>query len=56
MAELKAKLETDRFLAEIKLLGDSKDEIYTLIIFHKNHKDEMQNLFKEFCKYSGFCR
>ncbi|MGI6424141.1 MAG: V-type ATP synthase subunit I [Tepidanaerobacteraceae bacterium] len=48
MAELKAKLETDRFLAEIKLLGDSKDEIYTIIIFHKNHKDEMQNLFKEF--------
>ena len=46
--ELEEKLEEAGLLAEIKTLGDSQDDVYTLVFYHKIHTEEVQNLFKEF--------
>jgi V/A-type H+-transporting ATPase subunit I len=46
--ELEKKLNEQGLLAEIKTLGESQDDIYTLVIYHKNHREDLQNLFKEF--------
>ena len=46
--ELEKKLDEEGLLAEIKTLGESQDDVYTLVIYHKNHKEDLQNLFKEF--------
>lgn len=47
-AELGEKLDEEGLLAEIKTLGESQDDVYTLVIYHQNHREDLQNLFKEF--------
>lgn len=46
--ELQKSLEEDELLACIKALGENRDDVYTLVIYHKNHKEAVQSLFKEF--------
>ena len=35
-------------MAEIATLGESQDDVYTLVVYHKEHKENMEKLFKEF--------
>jgi V/A-type H+-transporting ATPase subunit I len=46
--ELEKKLDEEGLLAEITTLGESQDDVYALVIYHKNHGEELQSLFKEF--------
>ncbi|HHY71205.1 MAG TPA: V-type ATP synthase subunit I, partial [Thermoanaerobacterales bacterium] len=45
--EFEEKLDEEGLLAGIKTLGESQDDVYTLIFYHKGHSEDMQNLFKE---------
>lgn len=46
--ELEKRLVEDGLLAEIKTLGESQDDVFSLVIYHKNNKGDIENLFKEF--------
>jgi V/A-type H+-transporting ATPase subunit I len=46
--ELENKISQEALLAEITKLSESKDDVYTLLVYHKEHKEEMEKLFKEF--------
>lgn len=47
-AELERVISEGGLLAEITSLGESQDDVYTLLIYHKEHKENMEKLFKEF--------
>lgn len=47
-AELDKRIADEGLLAEITTLGESKDDVYTLVIYHKEHREPMEKLFKEY--------
>ena len=47
-AELDRIITEEGLLAEIATLGESQDDVYTLVVYHKEHKENMEKLFKEF--------
>ncbi|NLZ54086.1 MAG: V-type ATP synthase subunit I, partial [Thermoanaerobacteraceae bacterium] len=46
--ELDKRISEEGFLAEIITLGESQDDVYTLVVYHKEYKGHIENLFKEF--------
>ncbi|GAQ24064.1 MULTISPECIES: V-type ATP synthase subunit I [Tepidanaerobacter] len=46
--KLEEKIEENSLLADIKVIGERRDDLYVLIIYHISGKEEIQNLFKEF--------
>jgi len=46
-AELDRRVSEVGLLAEITTLGESQDDVYTLVVYHKEHKENLESLFKE---------
>lgn len=46
--ELDKKIAEESLLAQITTLSESQDDVYTLVVYHKDHKENMESLFKEF--------
>jgi len=46
-SELERIISEEGILAEINALGESQDEVYALIVYHKDYKENVERLFKE---------
>lgn len=46
-AELDRRISEEGLLAEITTLGESQEDVYTLVVYHKEHKENLERLFKE---------
>ena len=46
-AELGSIISEEGLLAEISTLAESQDDVYTLVVYHKDHKENIESLFKE---------
>lgn len=46
--ELDKRIAEEGLLAEVTALGESQDDVYTLVVYHKAHTEHIESLFKEF--------
>jgi len=47
-SELERIISEEGLLAGVATVGESQDNVYTLVVYHKEHKENLERLFKEF--------
>ncbi len=45
---LREALDEEKLLVHVTVLGESQDDVYSLVVYHKDHGEKLQDVFKKF--------